>query len=348
MQAKFLKEEPAKHDSFKAKSHEIVARAIYKCLSEDNDINIIGIEGALGSGKSTVINLLKDNHCADYDVVEFDIERYQHGSIKKALIETIYKHVASVIQKNGKSNKKEKDEKAIKLAKDIALGNHLKYKVENEANINLSAILFTGSLLLATQTISPAIDGAAGFFSYLSNEFTGYDFDLSATIHFIISIIPLLILSIARFKFPTISKIFQRNNHNIVNETFDITREVGPYELENSLQEFVKYIPEKNQTILVLDNLDRVTSNKFGEVWSDIEIFSSVAGRKIQLVIPYSKKHIHVSLNGKDNMKYDDEYIYKRIPVTFKVPPLITVDWKLQLKNIWLKHFQILKIKRAM
>ena len=91
---------------------------------------------------------------------------------------------------------------------------------------------------------------------------------------------------------------------------------------------FVSELPQDCQFILIIDNLDRVTPEKLREVWSDIEIFTSIAHHKIQLVLPYSRSHIASVLLGKREI--GREFISKRIPVTFRVSPIVTADWKIQ------------------
>ncbi|MEY8864806.1 P-loop NTPase fold protein [Enterobacter asburiae] len=53
------------------------------------DVNIIGLEGELGSGKSTILKFLQKKLKDDFTFINFDAERYHHGSTKKALIDVI-------------------------------------------------------------------------------------------------------------------------------------------------------------------------------------------------------------------------------------------------------------------
>ena len=85
-------------------------------------------------------------------------------------------------------------------------------------------------------------------------------------------------------------------------------------------------IPDEKRFILVLDNLDRVTKEKLREVWSDIEVFTSIAQTKIQLLIPYSITHVASSLSSDETEGM--EFISKRIPISFRVAPILSADWK--------------------
>ncbi|TMO93804.1 hypothetical protein CWC14_16840, partial [Pseudoalteromonas sp. S3260] len=94
---KFLIEKPSKKDLFDSCSHSRTANAVFRSLKDDNGINVVGVEGNLGSGKSTVLELIKDMSCEEqYEFVEFDVEKFQHGATKKALIEKLYLAVDTI------------------------------------------------------------------------------------------------------------------------------------------------------------------------------------------------------------------------------------------------------------
>ncbi|MFT6989722.1 MAG: HrpA-like RNA helicase [Paraglaciecola sp.] len=54
----FLIESPSTEDLFDSKSHERTAISVFETLQQDNKVNLIGVEGELGSGKSTQIELV--------------------------------------------------------------------------------------------------------------------------------------------------------------------------------------------------------------------------------------------------------------------------------------------------
>ncbi|WP_224798598.1 P-loop NTPase fold protein [Idiomarina abyssalis] len=55
----FLVEKPAKEDEYESGSHQRIAESILETLRYNDEVNVIGIEGELGSGKSTVINIIE-------------------------------------------------------------------------------------------------------------------------------------------------------------------------------------------------------------------------------------------------------------------------------------------------
>ncbi|HHH4562643.1 P-loop NTPase fold protein, partial [Enterobacter cloacae] len=82
-------ESPADQDMFRGSSHEKVAENVAQIIRTP-DVNIIGLEGELGSGKSTILKFLQKKLKDDFTFINFDAERYHHGSTKKALIDVIH------------------------------------------------------------------------------------------------------------------------------------------------------------------------------------------------------------------------------------------------------------------
>lgn len=77
-------ESPADRDMFRGSSHEKVAENVAQIIRTP-DVNIIGLEGELGSGKSTILKFLAEKLKDDFTFINFDAERYHHGSTKKRL-----------------------------------------------------------------------------------------------------------------------------------------------------------------------------------------------------------------------------------------------------------------------
>lgn len=339
----FLVEKPSKEDLFDSGSHSRTADAVFKSLKNDNDINVVGVEGNLGSGKSTVLELIKCQSEEElYEFVEFDVERFQHGATKKALIERLYSAIeSSVTSTDGKAK--------IEKAKNVALGNHFEYTSNIKSNVNIWIIWFTIALLAGVRLLPDALSGIGNFILYVCQCATdGFDvasnnFDVSglSIISIFLAWFPYHIVRCAQKRRkilyffgtpPTTGDIFKRNSKDTISETIEINKEVGAYELQEALESFVFEIPEHKRFILVLDNLDRVTKEKLREVWSDIEVFTSIAQTKIQLLIPYSIKHVASSLSSDEAEGM--EFISKRIPISFRVAPILSADWKMSCSKM--------------
>lgn len=339
---KYQIEKPEKTDKLEAKSHENIANSVYKVIKEDNDVNVVGIEGELGSGKSTVVSFVKGKaENDDTTVIEFDVERYQHGATKKALIETIYDEVEK------KLISIKRDISVIRKAKNIALGNHFEYTSKVDSNISIWIVWFAITLLIAVRHVKDALVGVGHFLGASFQELFGeasksYEIDPWAVTALILLMIPFYIIICAEKKWkififfgpkpPSSGDIFKRNSSDKITETIEINKEVGAYELEQALETFTDQLPESYELILVIDNLDRVSDVKLREVWSDIEVFTSIGSKNIRLLIPFSQSHISQALSC--NMSEGREFISKRIPIIFRVAPILNSDWRGYLFSI--------------
>ena len=338
-------EMPSEIDAFEAGSHQRIADSIFDTISRD-DVNVIGIEGELGSGKSTVIKLLEPGCHGRFELIHFDVEKYQHGATKKALIETIFKKLSEDLQDKPNSLKE------VQEAKDTALGNRLKYDVSVTSKIDGWVLVFALSLLFAVSQLSNFLKGLAGFVGYMfsilgfmSLKPENYTVDFLAIISGLIVLVP-AVIAYASFKGTKLfgkkpqatGNLLKRGGTDTVDEFFNITKEVGAFELQQALGVFSKNIQDQHQYILIIDNLDRVTNDKLREVWSDIDVFSTIAHTKIKLLIPYSHKHIAASLCA-NNYEEGREFISKRLPITYRVSPIISADWLAHFENMMTEAF---------
>lgn len=140
-------ESPSTEDIIDGNSHNNISLKIAETLMRD-DVNIIGINGPLGSGKSTVIKLLEKNLPErDFQFINFDAELYQQGSTKKALITKIYDGITPKIPESLRGKLTE--------FKDEALGNNVTYKRTQDSEVTVWAVMFLFSLFVCSQSIRP-------------------------------------------------------------------------------------------------------------------------------------------------------------------------------------------------
>lgn len=368
----YQNEKPSDVDSFNSQGHDYVAKAIRNVLISENSPNIIGIEGGLGAGKSTVIEILtsilnKDSTPNNYTfhVVTFDLDQH-HSALKSSLVRKINDEIQELITghanqprknsimekqpsrikrllskkpKNLLFFKKKKKLKELKEAVDLALGKKLEYTKSTNSRVSFYVLLFAISLFLMTSNIAPAIKF---LFPPLSDTITEVN-RYAGIIQCLLTISPLIILFISfihSFKNPKycIGNMLNRNGEDTISETLDINKEVGPIELQNAFGTFIKLIPESKTLILVIDNLDRLSPNDIKKIWSELEIFTSLAGEKFKILLPYSEQHLMNSLSESkylEDLRTAKEYLSKRLPVVFSAPPIVTAGWRKQFENYW-------------
>ncbi|EOC1288559.1 hypothetical protein ACI09O_004209 [Cronobacter muytjensii] len=327
------KEYPADSDLFRGESHKKVAKKMSEVI-RTSDINIVGLEGELGSGKSTIIQLLKKDLSDDFTFIEFDAERYHHGNTKKALIEVIHQ---------GISSREGVDDVSLDTLKNKALGNIVEYDKKVSSRLSWWTVTFILFSLLAVQMAR-----------YLLIDLNSYLVNGKVTSWWVVALEVIALLSPCILLFflwitgksknnapgkvgniITVGDLFKQNSVDRISETWLISREIGTIELTNALSGFTEspVVPADAQFILIIDNLDRISAEKVKELWSDMELIAGTTHKQFRIIVPYSALHVAKSLLVEGHS--GREFIAKRIPVTFTVPPLITAGWQDAFREMW-------------
>lgn len=327
------KEHPADSDLFRGKSHKKVALKMTRVI-KTSEINILGLEGELGSGKSTIIKLLKKYLSRDYTFIEFDAERYHHGNTKKALIEVIHQGIRA---------REGADKDSLDTLKNKALGNLVEYDKKVSSRLSWWTVSFILFSLLAVQMARYLL---VDLNSYLvSGKVTSWWVVVLEVLALLSPAIILLCLwckTSAKNKslgnpgnITTVGDLFKQNSVDRISETWLVSREIGTIELTNALSGFTESptVPADAQFILIIDNLDRISAEKVKELWSDMELIAGTTHKQFRIIVPYSARHVAKSLLVEGHS--GREFIAKRIPVTFTVPPLITAGWQDAFREMW-------------
>ncbi|HDR2452383.1 TPA: hypothetical protein QCI32_000728 [Enterobacter ludwigii] len=319
-------ESPSTEDIIDGNSHNNISIKIADTLMRD-DVNIVGINGPLGSGKSTVIKLLEKNlPNGNFHFINFDAELYQQGSTKKALITKIYDGLEPNIPNSLKPNLRE--------FKDNALGNNVTYKKTQDSEVSTWAILFLFSLFICTQSIRPLQTEWGKPLESMSYLLIGL------FVLFLTS--PLLLYAIFFIrsfwdKSLKFGNIIKKNSVDIISEKILVSKDVGSIELHNAISGFKECIPPGLKFLLIVDNLDRIPSEKVKELWSDIELISNSSEKRLKLLIPYSSEHVAKSLS--QDIYEGREFISKRIPISFQIPPILSAGWRNVFSHFWQQSF---------
>lgn len=327
---------PSDSDIFEGKSHQAVAIKMAEIIRNTN-INIIGLEGELGTGKSTIIKFLTDELEDEFTFITFDAERYHYGSTKKSLIEIIFKGMAEVpgVKK-----------KILGSYKDKALGNVVEYEKKVNSRVSWWTISFILSTLLSVQTVR--------YFFVEINQYLHTTTPLKILDYLVITlealgllspVLVLLILAGVRGyrrkkgtlteAFISIGDLFKKNSTDTISEKWMVNREVGTIELTEALEGFTKKetITGDCRFFLIIDNLDRISGDKVKELWSDMELIAGVTHEQFRVIVPYSARQVAKSLAVEGHS--GQEFIAKRIPVSFSVPPLISAGWQSAFSSLW-------------
>lgn len=331
MEFKLYDETPSQQDLFDGQNHSNLANKISSIITK-KDVNTIGIDGCLGSGKSTVLALIKKNlqDNKKFTFIDFDVELYHHGSTKKALINVLHDGMLP--------NIKSYVAEAFSDYKNIALGNKFSYEKKQRSSMSTWTFSFIFTSLLSLQSFRFFL---LDFSKYMNGE--AYN-KLMLLVEFVLLVSPAIVFLLFAFfrdKSNSInfSDIIKKNSIDTITETVLISKEVGALELKSALSGFLKCIDD-HTFILTIDNLDRVSKEKVKEIWSDIELITHNSNSKLKVIIPYSAEHLAKSLSDKDdNMNEGMEFLSKRLPVTFRVPPIISTGWRSAFDYFWKETF---------
>ncbi|KHN90550.1 hypothetical protein BSK71_00135 [Pectobacterium actinidiae] len=331
MEFKLYDETPSQQDLFDGQNHSNLADKISSILLM-KDINTIGLDGCLGSGKSTVLTLIKKKLKENTKItfIDFDVELYHHGSTKKALINVLYDGM--------KPKVKDYILKAFVDYKNFALGNKFSYEKHQKSSMSAWTFSFIFTSLLSLQSFR-------FFLLDLSKLFNNESYSkITLFVESLLLVSPLAVLLLFflfrdRNNSINFSDIIKKNSLDTITETVLISKEVGALELKSALNGFLKCVDD-HTFILIIDNLDRVSKEKVKEIWSDIELITHNSNSKLKIIIPYSAEHLSKSLSDKDNDGNEGmEFLSKRLPVTFRVPPIISTGWRSAFDYFWKETF---------
>ncbi len=88
---KILRDEVEKVDVFEDKTHENVANSIAELIKAEDGGLTIGLEGSWGSGKSTVISILKEklSKISSIKLIQFDAWAHQGDPLRRIFLEAL-------------------------------------------------------------------------------------------------------------------------------------------------------------------------------------------------------------------------------------------------------------------
>jgi hypothetical protein len=357
-----LQEQVATEDLFEDKTHEKVAKTLNKLISNTEQGLTIGLEGGWGSGKSTVINLLKGElEKSNENTMFFAFDAWAHDGdpLRKIFLESL---ISSI-------DPEEKDKKLNRLRSEVsARKKTVVVKTEKSAS-KLGKFLSLSALTIPV--------GAALLTAVKYEKLLWPWQDMAARINFtflfgiLLSFSPLLALALwSKFgeKDAKTDKVkwdfFQSESEE--NYTQDVTEdgERTSIEFERFFNEILSYVFDSNsdyhyeQVIIVIDNLDRVEPEYAQNIWSTLQTFfqhrtSSLNNdnhqwkNKLWFLIPFDREGIKKIWQGDSALgsvvDADNEvaasFMEKCFQITVEVPPSVMSAWIDYLKQCVNKSF---------
>ena len=137
----YLSNKPLGEDLFESGSHRNVGDRIVKIISNNlSKTNVIGLEGEWGSGKSNIIEMVKNGLDKNFHTFIFDVWGTQEDLTRKAFLEEL---LIDLIQKNIITDSK----KLFNLKKNL-LSKKIETTTVKKPTIHRYWILILSSILL--------------------------------------------------------------------------------------------------------------------------------------------------------------------------------------------------------
>ena len=362
---RFISNNPCGEDLFEGKSHEKIANCIVEQLKENDNCNIIGIEGSWGSGKSNLVKLIKsklqekkDKKEPSFYIYTYDVWGYQNDYLRRSVLENLMTFLTK--NDDGPHFCKEWDDSLKRLlSRKETMGS----RIVKEINVftKLSIIM---SLIFVAFTFIKDL--------YFRNFYDNNQwFKISITLTFFSIYILLLLINwksyskkygdkdVSFFKW-IFHSYYDFKNDIQTSEDSISTNTV--YESEASTREFKDYVKsinkklKNNRLIIVFDNIDRLPIDKVKEVWAMINIlFANDDTPQINIIVPFDRNHIisafkeeNIEINQHNNdtnnnypsmVSYGNDFINKTFNVVFRVSPPTMNNWKMFFRKEWNEAF---------
>ncbi len=326
-----LVEEASKQDLFKNKTHDNVAEAIHKLLiSNKGRGQTIGLEGDWGSGKSTVISLLKDKiPDDDFKYFYFDAWAHEGDPLRRVFLESLI----DVIGDEKLDDLKERISNRKKIVKSkysrqvTALGKWLSFSL---------FLVPLGAAMVSTIKFN-SID--LNFSHQINWTLTlGVIFALAPLLVVLVNIIR-LIFSKEKWKDPQIWSFLVSEGENESTQEISEDEERSSIEFEGYFDEILSLSFEKNkdqQLVMVIDNLDRIDADMSLRIWSTLQTFlkqrnpdckEQFHAGNIWVIVPYDLDGLSkLWINGEKDCA--QSFFDKCFQLRFEVPRPVFTDWE--------------------
>ena len=328
----FLKDSPAlKGDAeYYEFYHDYISPTLNKITSKQKNIHTIGLFGNWGSGKSTIIENLKEDY-ADSPLFLFDVWKYKGDPLRRTFLLKFFDFVDK--KELWAKDKKLEPSYLDALYETTSSGETKKKEVTNPSKFSsIVKFIFDNAVLFALVFL------LTGWLLLQLQLGEGHPF-----IHSLLLLVGLASQSTAfilifgwilkKFVENLIDKLFESLNKDIETQTIIKTREYlnSPEQFEEKFLEIVAAINKK--VIVVFDNIDRVQGNIAIEILSAIKTFIEPNEEtNIVFIIPCDSGAIEEQVRnyyGKANQKNNidpSEYLRKLFNVVIWTPDFIPTD----------------------
>lgn len=344
----FLKDEPQTKSevSYERFYHNSIAPALKKILKDETSPHTIGLFGAWGAGKSTVIEMVKNDSDLDLPVFIFDAWKYQEDTLRRTFLIKLVVY----LQNEGYDLP---DDILVNLYTSKTMSVAKKQKAQSNVDTRSMVWSFVKKYLPFITTVILLIAATVLVTLYPNNVASHLILQLST----IVSSIAFL----AVFGKPVLEGVLK-----VVVESFfakqelqtELITEINQEERLNSPEQFEqKFIDILSKVdkklIIVFDNIDRVQGDVAISMLSTIKTFMYSNGdNKIAFIVPCDPSAIEVQVekyfygaNGASSDSFGAaEYLRKIFNLIIWIPDFINTDLEQYTKDLISKTGEISKL----
>lgn len=356
-----IKDEPKGIDLFDSKAHERIADSITEVITSENlNIDIIGLEGAWGSGKSNVIKILEEKHKETHYFFVYDAWGHQEDLQRRSFIEELTDNLINkgILQdeemwrnnlesllshKTKKTNKvtPKLNDKYIYILAILAINfitNRIGYQIlrviipKSIVDMLKSFItnIYMKEIIIEAVKNVPIILGLGWrIHAYYKKAIEEIDnIEGKKSIRIVIKSFKTTIWNEIVNDLLDLLRIYRKEQLESKIETITSTSEPSVREFKNWMTKVSKSL--NKELVVVYDNMDRLESDKAKNLWSSIHtFFSECEYDKTHVIVPFDRKQIRkIFISDNDNNSEADQFINKTFEVVYRVTPPVISDWK--------------------
>jgi hypothetical protein len=364
-QFNILTEESSAEDLFEDKTHRKIAETLCGIIQDGNSEGItIGLEGGWGSGKSTVVSILKNILAKDTIYFYFDAWAHEGDPLRRIFLEALIDQII-----NG-DNKNVLDKTELELLEKKKKVISKREKISHSVTTQTATML--GKLLaLATLCVPFGVALLSGAISKYGLQWKG-EINWIFLIGLIFAVAPILVVfhNILKIvcKQKSIKGIFnsdswlflQGESENISTQEVSENEERSSIEFERYFIEILEIIFSKQgneRLLIVVDNLDRIDASDSLKIWSTLQTFlqrrnpinkGSSYLKKIWVLVPYDEEGLEklwkdnsseqkyggtnsdtsTKILGTANRNCAKSFFDKCFQLRIAVPKLILTGWE--------------------
>lgn len=316
----FLSDQPLKADEISQTKfgHEGIADSVRDIILNCPDRFTIGLFGKWGTGKTTIINILKDKLQNEKVIVEFDVWKHEGDALRRTFLKEIVKQL--------KENEQIEHELTDRRDKKISRTFQSKFSFDILKLIYPIGLVVLGAVL------------CAGVINWLWPQFLGmyfsYIFGGTLTAAILVWILQQALTT--------------------ETTTSTIDRFQDPHEFETEFDNIIKEIPREKNLLVIIDNLDRTRHEKAVELLSTIKTFLEQHNCIFLIVCDDEaiKKHIesvYLKSTEKEENQFSfnpNEFLRKFFNTFVRIPEFIDTELHSYTEEL-LKETRVEKLRNS-